>query len=98
MSPSSQSFGVFKQVLAAGPSAETWEASRPFPETRKTLFFAVFFLTVFACNFSSGLWVEWFHRGFGVEMVRSGLWEEDLNLVRVRSLNGAFGGRPPLAL
>ena len=50
-----QSFGVFKQVLAAGPSAETWEASRPFPETRKTLFLLFFlpFLRVI------------FHRGFG---------------------------------
>ena len=51
-----QSFGVFKQVLAAGPSAETWEAPRPFPETRKTLFFAVFFYR---------FWRVIFHRGFG---------------------------------
>ena len=51
-----QSFGVFKQVLAAGPSAETWEASRPFPETRKTLFIAVFFLPFLRVIF---------HRGFG---------------------------------
>ena len=50
-----QSFGVFKQVLAAGPSAETWEAPRLFPETRKTLFLLFFlpFLRVI------------FHRGFG---------------------------------
>ena len=47
---------MFKQVLAAGPSAETWEAPRPFPETRKTLFFAIFF-TVFLRVI--------FHRGFG---------------------------------
>ena len=36
----------------------------PFQKREKHFFFAVFF-TVFACNFSSGLWVEWFHRGFG---------------------------------
>ena len=36
----------------------------PFQKQEKH-FFCSFFLTVFACNFSSGLWVEWFHRGFG---------------------------------
>ena len=63
----------------------------PFQKQEKH-FFCCFFLTVFACNFSSGIWVEWFHRGFGWKWFVRGFGR------KIWILYGAFGGRPPLAL